>query len=91
LIGHAESVPFHIDRVRWVDGRDALAGTDVLSFHRLPPGLAGLSFRLRYRGRIVHVAVRQGAAGYSLPVTEVAGPPIGLHHANAAHYGDAGP
>ena len=52
-------------------------GQDGLSFSpSLPPGLAGLSFRLRYQGRIVRVAVRQGAATYSLPQ----GDPLPITH-----------
>jgi alpha,alpha-trehalose phosphorylase len=39
----------------------------ILSFKpRLPPGIVGLSFRMRYRGRVVHVEVRSGKANYSL-------------------------
>jgi alpha,alpha-trehalose phosphorylase len=42
-------------------------GPDGLSFiPKLPPGLARLSFRMRYRGRIVHVEVHHDAASYSL-------------------------
>jgi alpha,alpha-trehalose phosphorylase len=49
----------------------------VLSFNpRLPPGIAGLSFRLRHRGRIVHVEVRSGAARYSL----LSGDPLPISH-----------
>jgi alpha,alpha-trehalose phosphorylase len=43
---------------------------------RLPSGLAGLSFRMRYRGRIVHVQVRHGAATYSL----IEGDPLPVTH-----------
>ena len=57
------------------------AGSGVLCFSpALPPNLAGLSFRMRYRGRIVQVAVRQGAASYSvldgdpLPITHYGQP-----------------
>jgi alpha,alpha-trehalose phosphorylase len=58
-------------------GMRAGTGTDGLSFSpSLPPGLAGLSFRLRYRGRIVRVAVRQGAASYSL----LHGDPLPIKH-----------
>ncbi len=43
----------------------ALAGG--LSFSpRLPPGIAGLSFRMRYRGRVVHVEVGHDDARYTL-------------------------
>jgi alpha,alpha-trehalose phosphorylase len=49
----------------------------ALSFSpRLPPGIAGLSFRLRYRGRLFHVAVRSGKAQYSL----LDGDPMSLMH-----------
>ena len=49
----------------------------VLSFSpRLPPGIVGLSFRLRYRGRIVHVEARSGAARYSL----LSGDPLPITH-----------
>jgi alpha,alpha-trehalose phosphorylase len=53
------------------------AGRDGLSFSpRLPPGLMGLSFRLRYQGRIVRVVVRQGTATYSL----LQGDPLSITH-----------
>ena len=42
----------------------------------LPPGLAGLSFRMRYRGRIVRVAVRRGVTSYSL----LEGDPLPITH-----------
>jgi alpha,alpha-trehalose phosphorylase len=50
----------------------------TLSFSpRLPPGIVGLSFRMRYRGRIVHVEARSGEAHYSL----LSGKPLPiLHH-----------
>ncbi len=50
----------------------------TLSFKpRLPPGIVGLAFRMRYRGRIVHVEVRSGKARYSL----ISGQPLPiLHH-----------
>jgi alpha,alpha-trehalose phosphorylase len=50
----------------------------TLSFRpRLPPGIVGLSFRMRYRGRIVHVEARSGEAHYSL----LSGKPLPiLHH-----------
>jgi alpha,alpha-trehalose phosphorylase len=49
----------------------------TLSFSpRLPPGIVGLSFRLRYRGRLVHVEARSGAAHYTL----VSGAPIPITH-----------
>jgi alpha,alpha-trehalose phosphorylase len=43
---------------------------------RLPPGLAGLSFRMRYRGRILHVQVRHEAATYTL----IEGDPLPVTH-----------
>ena len=51
------------------DGRLAFAP-------RLPPGLVRLSFRMRYRGRIVHVETRAGKARYML----VAGDPLPIMH-----------
>ncbi|MBV9856031.1 MAG: glycoside hydrolase family 65 protein [Streptosporangiaceae bacterium] len=51
--------------------------TRALSFSpRLPPGIAGLTFRLRYRGRLLQVAIRPGKAEYSL----LDGDPIPLGH-----------
>jgi alpha,alpha-trehalose phosphorylase len=42
-------------------------GPGHLSFSpRLPSGLVGLSFRMRYKGRIVHVEARSGKARYTL-------------------------
>ncbi len=53
------------------------AGQDGLEFSpRLPPGLSRLSFRMRYRERIVRVVVRQGAATYSL----LEGDPLPIRH-----------
>ena len=53
------------------------AGRDGLSFHpSMPPGLAKLSFRMRYRGRILRVVIREGAATYSL----IAGDPLPITH-----------
>jgi alpha,alpha-trehalose phosphorylase len=43
---------------------------------RLPPGIVRLSFRLRYRNRIVHVEVRSRAATYSL----LSGDPMPITH-----------
>jgi alpha,alpha-trehalose phosphorylase len=43
---------------------------------RLPDGLAGLSFRMRYRGRILHVQVRHQAATYCL----IEGDPLPILH-----------
>jgi alpha,alpha-trehalose phosphorylase len=49
----------------------------ALSFSpRLPPGIVGLSFRLRYRGRLLHVEARSGAAHYTL----LSGAPIPITH-----------
>jgi len=43
---------------------------------RLPPGIVGLSFRLRYRGRVLHVEARSGEAHYSL----LSGDPVAITH-----------
>src|SRR3984885_213123 len=43
---------------------------------KLPPGILGLSFRMRYRGRIVHVSIRDQAATYSL----LEGDPLDIKH-----------
>lgn len=43
---------------------------------RLPSGIVGLSFRMRYRGRIVHVEVRSGKARYTL----LKGDPLPIAH-----------
>ena len=43
---------------------------------QLPPGLAGLCFRMRYQGRIIMVDVRHGAATYTL----VAGDDLPIRH-----------
>ena len=49
----------------------------VLNFSpRLPPGIVGLSFRLRYRGRVMHVEARSGVARYSL----LSGDPLPITH-----------
>ncbi|HEX4831296.1 MAG TPA: glycosyl hydrolase family 65 protein [Trebonia sp.] len=51
-----------------------------LSFRpQLPPGISGLSFRLRYRDRVVQVSVRDGSAQYTLK----SGDPLTVRH-----YGD---
>ena len=43
------------------------SASGILSFSpQLPPGIVGLSFRVRYRGRLVHVEIRSGVARYSL-------------------------
>jgi alpha,alpha-trehalose phosphorylase len=48
-----------------------------LSFSpRLPPGLTALSFRLRYRARLLCVEVRDQQATYRL----ISGDPISVHH-----------
>jgi alpha,alpha-trehalose phosphorylase len=53
------------------------AGSGVLGFSpRLPSGIVGLSFRLRYRGRIVHVQVSGRTARYSL----LSGDPMPISH-----------
>jgi alpha,alpha-trehalose phosphorylase len=52
---------------------------------KLPPGIVGLSFRLRYRGRIVLVEVRDHAATYSVLV----GDPLDItHHGQPAKISD---
>ncbi len=52
---------------------------------KLPPGIVGLSFRMRYRGRIVLVSVRDRAATY----TVLAGDPLDiLHHGQPATISD---
>ncbi|MGH3165011.1 MAG: glycoside hydrolase family 65 protein, partial [Trebonia sp.] len=52
-------------------------GPGQLSFApRLPAGIARLSFRMRYRGRIVHVEVRSGKARYTL----LEGDPMPIAH-----------
>jgi len=58
---------------------------DGLSFRpQLPPGLAGLSFRLRYRGRIVHVEIHHSAASYCV----ITGDPLPItHHGQSATIG----
>jgi alpha,alpha-trehalose phosphorylase len=43
---------------------------------RLPGGIVGLSFRLRYRGRVLHVEVRSRQAHYSL----ISGDPLPIRH-----------
>lgn len=61
------------------------SGADGLSFSpKLPPGLAGLSFRMRYRGRILLVQIRHEAATYSL----IEGDPLAVtHHGQALTVG----
>jgi alpha,alpha-trehalose phosphorylase len=60
-------------------------GSDGLSFvPRLPPGLARLTFRMRYRGRILMVNVRHHEASYRL----LAGDPLPImHHGNPVTVG----
>jgi alpha,alpha-trehalose phosphorylase len=50
---------------------------DGLSFKpQLAPGLAGLCFRMRYRGRVIRIDIRDGAATYTL----VSGDPLPISH-----------
>jgi alpha,alpha-trehalose phosphorylase len=52
-------------------------GDGELTFSpRLPLGIVGLSFRLRYRGRVLHVEVNPDQARYSL----LSGPPVPIMH-----------
>ena len=52
---------------------------------KLPPGIVGLSFRMRYRGRIVLVSVRGQAATYSV----LTGEPLDImHHGEPATISD---
>jgi len=58
---------------RTVDGR--------LTFRpQLPPDVVGLSFRVRFMGRIVHLAVRRGVAEY----TVLSGDPLEIMHYGVA-------
>jgi alpha,alpha-trehalose phosphorylase len=60
-------------------------GDSLLYRPRLPPGIVGLAFRMRYRGRIVLVEVRSGKANYSL----LSGEPLPiLHHGERVTLGD---
>jgi alpha,alpha-trehalose phosphorylase len=53
------------------------ARSDGLSFDpRLPPGLAGLTFRMRYQGRTLRVNVRHGEARYEV----LTGDPLPITH-----------
>ena len=53
------------------------AHADGLVFNpQLPPGLAGVCFRMRYRGRIIQVNVRHEGAIYSL----ISGEPLPITH-----------
>jgi alpha,alpha-trehalose phosphorylase len=50
---------------------------DGLAFSpKLPPGIVGLSFRMRFRGRVLRVHVRPGKATYSL----LSGDPLDVTH-----------
>jgi alpha,alpha-trehalose phosphorylase len=52
---------------------------------RLPPGIVGLSFRLRYRGRVLHVEARSAKTHYSL----LSGDPLPItHHGQQFTLGD---
>ena len=52
---------------------------------KLPPGIVGLSFRMRYRGRTLKVAIHGHGATYSL----LAGDPLDItHHGKPATVGD---
>jgi alpha,alpha-trehalose phosphorylase len=53
-----------------------LRGGSLCFSPQLPPGIVGLSFRMRYRGRIVLVSIRDHAATYSL----LAGDPLDIRH-----------
>jgi alpha,alpha-trehalose phosphorylase len=53
---------------------------------QLPPGIIGLSFRLRYRGRVLMVSIREHQASYSL----VSGEPLAiLHYGESVTVGDS--
>jgi len=53
---------------------------------RLPPGIVRLAFRMRYRGRTVHVETRSGKARYTL----LAGDPLTItHHGTDVTLGDS--
>ncbi|HEX4088600.1 MAG TPA: glycosyl hydrolase family 65 protein, partial [Trebonia sp.] len=52
---------------------------------KLPPGIVGLTFRMRYRGRTLKVAIHGHGATYSL----LAGDPLDItHHGKPATVGD---
>jgi alpha,alpha-trehalose phosphorylase len=62
-----------------------LANGQLCYSPKLPPGIVGLSFRMRYRGRIVLVSVRDRAATY----TVLTGDPLDiLHHGQPATISD---
>jgi alpha,alpha-trehalose phosphorylase len=58
-----------------------------LSFRpQLPPGIIGLSFRLRYQGRVLMASIREHQASYSL----VSGEPMAiLHYGESVTVGDS--
>ena len=69
-----------------VGGFGGMRSGDGLSFApKLPPGIVRLSFRMRYRGRIVLVSVHNQSATYTL----LAGDPLDItHHGNPATISD---
>ena len=69
-----------------VGGFGGMRSGDGLSFApKLPPGIVRLSFRMRYRGRIVLVSVHNRSATYTL----LAGDPLDItHHGNPATISD---
>jgi alpha,alpha-trehalose phosphorylase len=69
-----------------VGGFGGMRSGDGLSFApRLPPGIVRLSFRMRYRGRIVLVSVHNQSATYTL----LAGDPLDItHHGNPVTISD---
>jgi alpha,alpha-trehalose phosphorylase len=62
------------------------AANGQLSFSpKLPPGIVGLTFRMRYRGRVLKVAIRGHAATYVL----LAGDHLDItHHCKPATVSD---
>ncbi|GGL20192.1 glycosyl hydrolase [Sphaerisporangium melleum] len=62
------------------------AGGGLMCFSpRLPPGIARLTFRLRYRGRLLRVGVTHASTTYRL----ISGPPLPLtHHGERFTLGD---
>ena len=69
-----------------VGGFGGMRSGDGLSFApKLPPGIVRLSFRMRYRGRIVLVSVHNQSATYTL----LAGDPLDItHHGNPVTISD---
>ena len=69
-----------------VGGFGGMRSGDGLSFApKLPPGIVRLSFRMRYRGRIVLVSVHNRSATYTL----LAGDPLDItHHGNPVTISD---